>query len=120
MKWLLDTNVVVDHLDGRLAAPLPDGELHYSVITELECLSRPSLDEAGILTVRAFLSTMTMTELSEPIRAAAVAIRRSRAVRLPDAIILATAQVIGATLLTNDEQLLGVSGIPSAPLARLP
>ena len=58
MKWLVDTNIIVDHLAGRLAQPLPEGDLYYSVISELECLSRQDLDDDGTRIVRDFLSTM--------------------------------------------------------------
>jgi predicted nucleic acid-binding protein len=41
---LLDTNVVLYFLGGRLANPLPSGEYFVSVITEIELLSYPSLN----------------------------------------------------------------------------
>ncbi|PHM10709.1 PIN domain nuclease, partial [Nostoc sp. 'Peltigera malacea cyanobiont' DB3992] len=40
---LLDTNVVLYFLGGRLVNPLPSGEYFISVITEIELLSDPSL-----------------------------------------------------------------------------
>ncbi len=40
---LLDTNVVLYLLGGRLANPLPSGEYFVSVISEIELLSYPSL-----------------------------------------------------------------------------
>lgn len=41
---LLDTNVVLYLLGGRLANPLPSGQYFVSVITEIELLSYPSLN----------------------------------------------------------------------------
>lgn len=114
MKWLVDTNIIVDHLAGRLAQPLPEGDLYYSVISELECLSRQDLDDAGTRTVRDFLSTMSVAELTEAVRMTTIAIRRTRSIKLPDAIILATAHALDATLPTNDEQLLRVEGVVAA------
>lgn len=47
MKWLIDTNIVLYHLGGRLAEPIPGGEHAISVITELELLSWDELDATG-------------------------------------------------------------------------
>lgn len=49
MKFLLDTNVVIYLLGGRLRHALPQGDFGVSVITEIELLSYPALapdDEA--------------------------------------------------------------------------
>lgn len=43
MTGLLDTNVALYLLGGRLAAPLPAGSYGVSVITEMELLAWPSL-----------------------------------------------------------------------------
>ncbi|CAN5575429.1 hypothetical protein BH18VER1_BH18VER1_22770 [soil metagenome] len=43
MIGLLDTNVALYLLGGRLAAPLPAGDYGISVITEMELLAWPSL-----------------------------------------------------------------------------
>lgn len=43
MTGLLDTNVALYLLGGRLAAPLPAGDYGISVITEMELLAWPSL-----------------------------------------------------------------------------
>lgn len=40
---LLDTNIVLYFLGGKLANPLPSGQYFVSVITEIELLSYPSL-----------------------------------------------------------------------------
>jgi len=41
---LLDTNIILYLLGGRLAEPLPKGNSFVSVITEIELLSYPDLD----------------------------------------------------------------------------
>lgn len=40
---LIDTNVVLYFLGGRLVNPLPSGQYFISVITEIELLSYPSI-----------------------------------------------------------------------------
>ena len=54
LKRLLDTNVALYFLGGRLAEPLPDGNICVSVITRIELLCYPKLDEAAERQVRSF------------------------------------------------------------------
>ena len=44
MKQLLDTNIILYFLSGKLQSPLPDNDYVISVITQLELLSFPGLD----------------------------------------------------------------------------
>jgi hypothetical protein len=101
---LLDTNVVLYLLGGRLAAPLPERDYGVLVITEMELLAWPTLTEEE---VRAFL----VCELTPAIRERAVALRRSERLKLPDAIICATALEHGVELWTNDARLAKVPGV---------
>lgn len=64
---------------------------------------------------KTFFETVTVVDLSPEIRRAAITLRRTRRLKLPDAIIAATAQILSAVLLTNDEDLLHVEGVPAAP-----
>lgn len=42
-RFVLDTNIVLYLLGGRLAHPLPDGTYFLSVMSELELLAYPDL-----------------------------------------------------------------------------
>jgi predicted nucleic acid-binding protein len=55
VKRLLDTNVALYLLGGRLADPLRPAEYHVSVVTEMELLSYAGLDEASEQRIRDFL-----------------------------------------------------------------
>ena len=101
---LLDTNVALYLLGGRLAVPLPEGEYGVSVITEMELLSWPSLTQEEEIRVNAFLSTVTLCDLTPGIRTRAVRLRRDERLKLPDAIILATARVHGLLLVTRNHR----------------
>ena len=116
MNRVLDTNVVLYLLGGRLAAPLDPGEYHVSVITEMELLSYPGLSKEAENQIRSFLSTVSLVELTPAVKGAAIRARRQHALKLPDAIVLATAQVLGAELLTNDLHLLRIPGIHARSL----
>ena len=108
---LLDTNVVLYFLGGRLAHPLPSGQYFVSVITEIELLSYPSLSPDEEAQIRDFLTKITVVGIESNIKELAIALRKQYRLRLPDAIIAATAQSLNATLFTNDVRLANLAGI---------
>ena len=111
MTGLLDTNVVVYVLNGRLAAPMPVGHYGVSVITEMELLAWPSLNAQEEGRVKAFLRSVVVCELTGGVRQTAVRLRRDQRLKLPDAIVCATALEQGVELWTNDQRLHGVPGL---------
>ena len=108
---LLDINVVLYFLGGRLTNPLPSGQYFVSVITEIELLSYPSLSPNEEVQIRDFLSKITVFGIESNIKELAIALRKQYRLRLPDAIIAATAQSLNATLFTNDVRLANLAGI---------
>ena len=111
MTGLLDTNVALYLLGGRLAEPLPTGSYGLSVISEMELLAWPSLTPEEEQKVREFLTQLVICELTLPIRARAVQLRREQRLRLPDAIVCATALEFDVDLWTNDNDLATVPGL---------
>ena len=74
--------------------------MSYSAITDEEA-SR----------VRDFLTKVTVVNLSENVKNEAIALRKKYRLKLPDAIVCATALTIDAVLLSNDAQLRRVAEI---------
>ncbi|PYK40530.1 MAG: PIN domain nuclease [Verrucomicrobia bacterium] len=111
MTGLLDTNVALYLLGGRLAARLPTGSYGVSVITEMELLAWPSLTTEEEKKVRQFLGQLVICELTPTIRARAVQLRREQHLKLPDAVVCATAMEFGVELWTNDTTLAKVPGL---------
>ena len=105
MTGLLDTNVALYLLGGRLAEPLPTGSYAVSVITEMELLSWPSLTTEEEKRVREFLGQLVICELTPSIRERAVKLRRQQQLKLPDTIVCATAMESSLDLWTNDTNL---------------
>jgi predicted nucleic acid-binding protein len=108
---LLDTNIVLYYLGGRLTNPLPLGNYFISVITEIELLSYPSLSADEELQIRDFLTKITVVELDGNIKELAIAFRKNYRLRLADSIIAATAQSLNAILFTNDLRLANLTEI---------
>ena len=99
---LLDTNIVLYLLGGRLADPLLSGRYFVSVITEIELLSYPSLNSDEERQIRNFLSEITVVGIDSNIKELAITLRKNYRLRLPDAIIVATAKSLDTILFTND------------------
>ncbi|MBS0182184.1 MAG: type II toxin-antitoxin system VapC family toxin [Nitrospira sp.] len=116
VRFVLDTNVILYLLGGRLAEPLPAGLYAISVISELELLAYPGLVPSEEQRVRAFLNDVTVTELTQAIKNHAVDLRKRYSLKLPDAIVAATALALDATLLTNDQRLLALTEVPTRML----
>jgi predicted nucleic acid-binding protein len=103
VKALFDTNILIDYLRG---IPLARDELHrfpqtaISVISWMEVLvGATSATESG---TRMFLDRLTLLAIVDEIAERAVALRRTYRLKLPDAVIWASAQVHSMLLVTRD------------------
>lgn len=105
MKALLDTNVLVDYLQGVAAARTELARYRrplISRITWMEVLVGAGADRDEAAAVRAFLDGFGLVELDGDVASLAVALRREHRLRLPDAIILASARVQDCLLVTRN------------------
>ena len=104
MMALFDTNILIDYLRGRSEAETELARHRrkaISVVTWMEVLAG-ARDEAEEDVIEMFLRDFRLIELSRPIAREAVALRRSHRIRLPDAIIWATARHESALLVTRN------------------
>lgn len=72
LKRVLDTNAILYLLGGKLAQPLPTGQYFISVISEMELLSYPLLDESAQSKIEGFFSGITIVCLSESVKKLAI------------------------------------------------
>ena len=115
-----DTNICLHILNGDLISPPPLGPYFVSAITEIELFSKPGLLAHEEQSIRTLLSGMTMVQLPPDVRDEAARIRIATGLKLPDAIIAATALTLGATLLSNDRQMARVPGLEVVALPLKP
>lgn len=104
MKALFDTNILIDYLKGVDAArqEIESYEVPLiSAISWMEVMVGVS-DAKEEQSIRGFLRYFDLVEITEHIREKAVQLRREHNLRLPDAIILATAELNDALLITRD------------------
>lgn len=103
MKAVFDTNILIDYLSGNLLA-YKELKLYknpqISIITKMEILVGASKDNQEM--IREFLDNFTIINLNEEIVEVAVGIRKEHKIKLPDAIIWATAKYSNSLLITRN------------------
>ncbi|SDD34882.1 hypothetical protein SAMN04488104_102549 [Algoriphagus faecimaris] len=77
---------------------------YYSIITEIELLSWKKLTEKEKLVISDFLSHFRKIELSEDVKDETIRIRKRLNIKIPDAVIAASALVQGKELLTHNQK----------------
>jgi predicted nucleic acid-binding protein len=104
MRFLLDTCILVDHLRGHAAATrllAKERRAAISTITWMEVMAG-AIDEEEGLTLRAFLDGFELLAIDAAVAEEAVLVRRARRLKLPNAVILATARVHRLDLVTRN------------------
>jgi predicted nucleic acid-binding protein len=106
MTGFFDTNILIDFLNGvpeAQVATSPYGRRCISRITWMEVLAGVK-DTPGEDIARTFLAQFDVIEMTEEVAEAALTLRRHHVPRLklPDAIILASARMLGCRLITRN------------------
>lgn len=106
--YLIDTNVIIGYLDGKIENkgmsflhPIIDRIPNISVINKIEILRFNSLDN-DYKTLVEFINSSYVFSLNENIVEKTISICRANKIKLPDAIIAATAIVNNFTLITRN------------------
>lgn len=84
---LVDTDVFIDHLRGAVELKAGRHRFHYSVITRAELFSGSSATDV----VTQLLGPLREVHVDRPVAERAGRVRRETGIRLPDALIAATA-----------------------------
>ncbi len=101
---LLDTNVVLYLLNGDtvLESYLQDKNFYLSFINELELLGYKDITSEEENVVRYFLDESALIDINNGIKEITKQIRRNYRLKLPDAIVAATAIFLGIPLISAD------------------
>ncbi len=103
MRALLDTNILIDYLKGIDQARQEIGrydDAAISVVTWMEVMIGAEENQAG--DCRSFLSRFALVGIDQAIAEAAVILRRQYRMKLPDAVVWASARTQGRLLVTRN------------------
>ena len=103
VRALFDTNIILDHIKGIADAPIELARYEdraISIVTVIEVL-------VGVTPVseareRAFLRLFTVVALDDAIAEEAAILRRTHRMKLPDAVVWASARREGRLLVTRN------------------
>jgi len=105
-RYLADTNTIIDYLENKLPQKsinlIDNIEIKLSVISRIELLVWRNATDAQISFLNSFINASIVFDLSENIILKSIEIRKMYRLKLPDAIIAATAITNNLTLLTRN------------------
>ncbi len=119
MSKLFDSNILIYHLHGKLSE---EGELvlaraleedaYISVITRIEILGWPGQTGASLLQAQKLLDQFNEHPVTKEIVDRCIDLRQHHSMKIPDAIIAATALYLSVPLVTrNTEDFKGIEGL---------
>lgn len=108
-RYLLDTNAVIYFFDGeeKISELLlhSDDIVSVSFITKIELLCFETPDKELLQKIAEFLDEIEVVLITEEIISEAISYRKNLKLKVPDAIIAATAKTTDLTLVTADKTL---------------
>lgn len=106
---VFDSNILIYHINGQLDAAMEQAlygcfeqPAYISTITAMEVLSWPGHSDESVEMTAAFLDVFDEIAIDTEIKDVAIKIRRNYRLKLPDAIIAATALHLGLPLVTRN------------------
>jgi predicted nucleic acid-binding protein len=112
IDFVADTNILLYTLEGHSGI---ESLLHYSfavsVISEIELLGKHEITSEETRIIAELLSDCSLIELNNPIKNRAIQLRQKQKIKLPDALIAATAIELQIPLVTADKRLERIEGL---------
>lgn len=107
-NYLIDTNAIIDYLGNKISSngmqfmnTVINAVPNISVITKIEVLGfNTTINEYQLLTD--FMDDANVIELSKEVADICIDLRKKHKIKLPDAIIAATALSVNSTLITRN------------------
>lgn len=110
MKFLLDTNAAIDYIGGTLPNKaiawldgLVDTELAISVINQIEMLGFSPDNPTDLTPFEELVDALQILPLDAEVVKRCIALRKRHKIKLPDAIVAATALAHGLSLVSRNE-----------------
>ena len=102
---ILDTNIVLYllHGDEVLVEYLQDKTFYLSLVNEMELLGFKDITEDEEIVIKFFLDDCSVVDINQGIKDIAIKLRKTYSIKLPDAIVAATAIFLGIPLISADK-----------------
>lgn len=107
-RYLIDSNSVIYYLEGSFPTAgmsfmddVVNGVPNISIITKIEVLGF-NMDKRDMLLMGDFVDSANVIGLTDAIADKTIEIRKKKKIKLPDAVIAATALVYGLTLISRN------------------
>lgn len=113
-KYLLDTNAIINLLkDENTNFIVKDTEevFFVSVITGIELLCYKDLTREDEASIKELLDESCIININKKIKEETIELKKKNTIKLPDAVICATALVNHLTLVTDDDRLFNIQGL---------
>ena len=103
-RYFVETNILIYLLSGdnTLISILNQKQIYISFITEIELLSFADLTDKERNKIVAMLKNFIVMDINESIKETTIRYRKDFKLKIPDAIIAATANYLNLPLLTAD------------------
>lgn len=100
-----DTNALIRLLEGDelVGALLSDQIVYVSAVTEMEMQCKPNQPVTERKLIKSLLDDCIIIEITPQVKTEAIRLRRTTRLRLLDAIVAASASVVGIPLVTADK-----------------
>lgn len=104
IDFLVDTNALIYLLDGNpCMSSYLQKNLSFSVISEMELLSYPGITDQEMGNIKSLLMDCYEISITDEIKEKTIEIRKKYKIKLPDAIVAASAIVNEIPLITADK-----------------
>ena len=112
IKYLADTNCFIYLLDENpLVLPFTSDSWAFSYITEIELLSKRGITAHEDGVIREMLNSCYKINHTQILSDLVINLKRSNNIKLPDAIIAATSQLLQLPLITADKGFANIKDI---------
>lgn len=106
--YLVDTNAIIDFCNGKLPSSGRDLMLklkpEISIITNIELFATPTLSEQELALLKKFTSISQIHPVTLDLAEISIKIKQAKTIKLPDAIIAATAISHGLSLISRNKK----------------
>jgi len=104
LDFIADTNILIYILEGRKETEaITQYSIGISELTEIELLGKYQILEKEIEKIKALISDCYLIPVSKDIKEKAINLKQKQKLKLPDALIAASAICFGLPLLTADK-----------------